>query len=51
MAGGDSSLAAVAAGTQPPLLALGVPRAQPVPPQQHLWETSEAKRCLSQEQE
>lgn len=32
MAGGDSPPAAVAAGTQPPLLALGVPRAQPVPP-------------------
>lgn len=32
MAGGDSPAAGVAAGAEPALLTLGVPRAQPVPP-------------------
>lgn len=49
MAGGNFSAPVVAVGAEPPLLALGVPRAQPVP-QLHLRETSEVNRCLSQKQ-
>jgi len=49
MAVGDSPAPVVAAEAEPLLLALGVPRAQPVP-QQHIGGTGEAEKCLSQEQ-
>lgn len=49
VAGGDSSAAGVAAGAEPALLTLGVPRAQPVPPSSTSGRAVRVK-CLSQEQ-